>query len=166
MKQLMVWFAVLVSMILFAAWLQKGGLKLTQTTSQAQNLKTMKVGERIINVEIADTEEEQAKGLSDRETLKEDNGMLFVMPKNSFPSFWMKGMQFNIDVIWINENKVVEISKDLPAPDPETSTDELPRYKPTQSTSYVLEVNTGFVDQNNIKVGQKVELPDGLEFHD
>lgn len=162
MKQLLIWFAVLVGMILAAAWLQKGGLKLTQTTSQAQNLKVMKVGDKIVNVEIADTQEGQAKGLSGRETLEENNGMLFVMPKNSYPSFWMKDMQFNIDVIWINENQVVEISKNLPAPDPETPTDELPRYKPTQSTSYVLEVNAGFVDKNNIEVGQSVELPKGI----
>lgn len=163
MKELLIWFGVLVGMILFAAWLQKGGLKLpANTASQIQNTKIMKVADKTINVEIATTEEEHAKGLSGRDSLTTDHGMIFVMKKDSMPSFWMKDMKFPIDIIWINDSEVVDIADNIPPAAAGAVGNDLPRYKSQKPIDYVLEVKEGFIKTNGIKVGDKVELPEGI----
>ena len=164
MKQLLVWFGVLVGMIILAAWLQNGGLKLPKSSiSSAPTTKTMKIGDKTISIEIAQTTEEKAKGLSERDLLAPDSGMLFIMQKNSTPSFWMKGMKIPLDMIWIDDNKVVDISEKAQVPDARIADPDLPRYKPTKQIDYVLEVNSGYAKQNGIKIGTTVELPAGIE---
>lgn len=165
MKQLIIWFGVLVGMIFFAAWLQKGGLKLPAATTETATLNTklMKIGEKTINVEIAATPDEQEKGLSGRDSLGADNGMLFVMKKDSMPTFWMKNMRFNLDIIWINGHEVVDTAENIPAPKEGTLDKDFPRYKSRKPIDYVLEVKEGFIKENGIKIGDKVELPEGVD---
>lgn len=165
MKELLIWFCVLVGMILFAAWLQTGGLKLRtdQPTVSMADTKSMKVGEKTINVEIATTEDEHKKGLSGRDSLSADSGMLFVMKKDSVPSFWMKDMKFPIDIIWINDNEVVDVAESIPPAEVGAVSNDIPRYKSQKPIDYVLEVNSGFIKDNGIKIGDKVEFPDGIE---
>jgi uncharacterized membrane protein (UPF0127 family) len=126
--------------------------------AESSNLARLKIGEKEINIEIADEDKEQQKGLSGMESLPEDQGMLFVYKDLAIPTFWMRGMRFPIDIIWIVGGKVIDFEKRLPNPLPGTSDDELGRYSPTQPISAVLEVNAGFVEKNNIKIGSKVEF--------
>src|SRR3989338_5042145 len=60
-----------------------------------------------IKAELADTPEKRALGLSGRETLGNDEGMLFVFDEPNTRQFWMKNMNFALDIIWIDENKKV-----------------------------------------------------------
>lgn len=160
MKQLAIWFGVLIATMLLAYWLAQGGLKVNQNIISSSQ---MKVGGKTLNIEVADTKEKLERGLSGREKLAENEGMLFVMPQDSQPGFWMKEMKFSIDIIWINDNKVVEVSENLPVPNGENSSDNLLKYYPKQPVDYVLEVNTGFVKENNIKPGIAIKLPPNLE---
>jgi uncharacterized protein len=173
MKQLIGLFALLVFMILAAAWLSKPGnsdlisSKINQTSapqsSSSLTKSTMKVGNTTLNVEVAKTESTRRTGLSEHSKLDSDSGMLFVFDQKDFtPDFWMKGMQFPIDIIWINENKVTQINKKVPVPLPTVADSDLPRYRPTQPIDYVLEVASGVADDKGIKVGDKVELPSGI----
>lgn len=151
-------------MILFAAWLTKGGqLPISfnpQSGQEPQISQTMKVGDKTIKVAIADTPDKQARGLSGRENLPENEGMLFVMDKNSTPVFWMKGMKFPIDIIWIQGTTVVAVTENIPIPSPLDNLDNtLPRYQPSNPVDYVLEVNAGFAKKNNVKEGTPVQLP-------
>src|ERR671921_2143509 len=67
-----------------------------------------------INVSLAETPEQQAKGLSIKNTLNENEGMLFIFDTPKEYSFWMKDMKFPIDIIWISsDNKIVHIEKNL-----------------------------------------------------
>jgi uncharacterized membrane protein (UPF0127 family) len=135
-----------------------------QTLSISDNLPSLAktkiyVGETEIPVEIADTFQKRQKGLSERESLAEREGMLFVFAQKDIqPPFWMKKMKFAIDIIWIDDNKIVQINENVPAPEPDTPNSELKFYSPNQPIDYVLEVNTGFVDENKIKIGDNVNL--------
>lgn len=127
--------------------------------------KTITVGSKIVNIEIVDTPEKRSQGLSGRTELATDNGMLFIFgtegdaPKKDLaPGFWMKDMKIAIDIIWINDNKVVKIDKSVPIPVAGTADNKLSVYSPGQPIDYVLEVNSGFSDLNNIKVGDSVDL--------
>lgn len=67
-----------------------------------KNLTQIKVGDNVINVEIADTADTRTKGLSGRENLASDSGMLFVFSESKQYKFWMKGMKIPLDIIYVN----------------------------------------------------------------
>ena len=115
----------------------------------------MKVGESVVEVMIRDTMEGRRQGLSGFSKLESDEGMLFVFSVASKYSFWMKGMKFDLDFVWIKDNKIVEITEGVVAP----KGDEKPvSVKPQISINKVLEVNKGWVRENKVKVGDKVIL--------
>jgi uncharacterized membrane protein (UPF0127 family) len=125
--------------------------------------KTMTVGSKTIQVEIANTEATREKGLGGVSSLPADHGMLFVFDsKPTNATFWMKGMLIPLDMIWVSDNKVVSINKDIPISPQGTPNSSLPTYSPNIPIDYVLEVNAGFSEQNNITVGSPVVLPSTL----
>ena len=67
------------------------------------------------NVELAKTQEELMKGLSGRNSLPQDQGMLFIFEKPSSYSFWMRGMKFPLDLVFINDKRVVRVFENMPA---------------------------------------------------
>jgi len=118
----------------------------------AQDIRVCFEGGKCIQAEIADRDESRRKGLMFCEKLPQDAGMLFVFEGEARPSFWLKNVKFPLDIIWIDENKtVVGINTEcLPCQENCASiVSEFP-------VRYVLEVNAGFVDENKIKVGDKV----------
>lgn len=118
----------------------------------------IKINETKVKVKIADTEEKRKTGLSKIKKLEENEGMLFVFAeKDVQPSFWLKGMQMAIDILWINDGKVVKIDKNLQPPEANIKDEDLKLYQPEESIDFVLEVAAGFSDQNQIKVGSKYE---------
>jgi uncharacterized membrane protein (UPF0127 family) len=120
---------------------------------------TVVIGQKTINVEVAKTDEEREKGLSGREGLDKDSGMLFVFDEeHNTPKFWMKGMRVALDIIWIKDGKIIKIDKKVPAPEENTPDSQLKTYSAPSSVNYVLEVNSGFCDTNSIKVGDPVTV--------
>lgn len=113
---------------------------------------TVKINNITIPIELADTPQKQIQGLSDRAELGAESGMLFVFPDKKARSFWMKNMHFPLDIIWINDDKIINISKNL-APKGEHP-EKI--YGSEGDANYALEVNGGFCDQNDIKIGDKV----------
>src|SRR3989338_1016337 len=114
----------------------------------------VKIAGQIIRVEVADIPESQAQGLSARQDhLAGGEGMLFVFDAPGRYGFWMKDMNFPIDIIWLGEDmKVVYIVADA---DP-TSYPAV--FSPDTDAKYVLEVPAGFSRTNNLKVGDKVDI--------
>lgn len=94
------------------------------------------------------------RGLSNRRSLGEDQGMLFVFDGYVTPSFWMKEMNFPLDIVWIKDGTVTGLEKNLP---PEG---ERPQkiYRSLTLINYALEVNAGWTDKNNIKIGDQVTI--------
>lgn len=122
------------------------------------NLKIIKIENIEIQVEVAKTNEERGKGLSNRTKLDEKSGMIFVF-NNEKPVFWMKDTKIALDMIWIKNNKIIGIDKNV---QPEIGVPEsrLKKYPSPDSIDYVLEVNGGFSDKSGIKIDQMIS---GLE---
>lgn len=106
----------------------------------------------VLELEIARTPEEHARGLSGRARLAENAGMLFVYEQPTLPGFWMKDMYFALDLIWIDaERRIVAVSSNIA---PETYPEV---FYPPSPVRYVLEVNAGWVKAHNVSVGDEVE---------
>jgi uncharacterized membrane protein (UPF0127 family) len=83
----------------------------------------------------------------------EDEGMLFVFDKEDKYPFWMKGVDFPIDIIWINEKgRVVDAQTALPC------SMHCKNYVPGHPAMYVLEVPAGFAGEHGLKIGSAVDV--------
>ncbi len=119
---------------------------------------SLRVGGTTIPVELADTDATRAQGLSDRESLAQDAGMLFDMGAVTSPTFWMKGMRFPLDLVWIGEDKrVVGVTPDV-RPQPGVADSGLTLYPPPSPIRYVLEVNAGAARRLGLGTGVSVEF--------
>ena len=113
--------------------------------------KEIQIGGVPLRVEVQDTDSLRIKGLSGRESLRENEGMLFIFEESGLYGFWMKDMNFSIDILWISDGKeIVEIAENV-APDtfPEI-------FYPKELAQYVLETQAGFVEKNDIQLKDKV----------
>lgn len=111
-------------------------------------------GEVVINgqsfaVEIAGTPELRERGLSGHAPLAENEGMLFLFERPANQQFWMKGMEFSIDMIWIRDGRVVAITENAT---PE-SFKKLQLFSAGEPVTEVLEVNAGIAQKFGIKKG-------------
>lgn len=109
-----------------------------------------------LEVELAKTNEEWTNGLSNRSSLEENHGMLFISDQLVLPGFWMKDMQFALDIIWIRNGKVIGVAENVPAPKDEEET--LETYHPPKAVNMVLEVNAGWSAENEISEGNVVKV--------
>lgn len=107
-----------------------------------------------IFVAIADNPITRERGLSEVSRLEENQGMLFLFNEPGIYNFWMKDMKFDIDLIWIHNNKIVEITENVPAPD---NPENLKVYFPSKIINSVLEVNAGWAQRNKIEVGDEIQ---------
>jgi len=109
----------------------------------------IQIGTTIFTVELAVTSAEKERGLGYRNDLDPVHGMLFPYDHSEKYSFWMKGMRFPIDILWIRDGKIVDISKNVPV----ATTSTLPIYSPREPANQVLELTAGTSDRNGIKIG-------------
>ncbi|MCK5416653.1 DUF192 domain-containing protein [Candidatus Parcubacteria bacterium] len=114
---------------------------------------SVSINDKIIKVEIADDLFKRTKGLSNVIKLEEDAGMLFKFNDKQIRSFWMKNMNFSLDILWIDGNKIIKISKDLKPEGDEPKN----KYFSLLPVDYVLELNGGYCDRNEIKVGDEIK---------
>lgn len=108
-------------------------------------------------VDVAVTEAQKEKGLGYRASLKPGTGMIFPYDHKDRYAFWMHGMQFPLDFIWIEDTHVADVTKNVPAPADPNRTD-LPVYQPKSPINKILEVNAGDVDTYGIKIGDLVTI--------
>ena len=105
--------------------------------------------------DLAITGEQRTKGLAVKDSLAENESMLFYFSKANEYAFWMKDMKFPIDIIWLDtDRKVIHIEHSLEPCD----SDACPLYKPEGKTQYVLETVAGFAQKNNVIEGTVVEF--------
>lgn len=111
------------------------------------------IGGEVFKVDVSDNSYTLAKGLSGRLSMQNDEGMLFIFKTAGNEGFWMKDMNFSLDIIWMDENfDIVHIEKSLT---PET----YPKiFYPNAQALYVLEVNAGLTDKLGVKVGDRVRF--------
>ena len=106
-----------------------------------------------IPVEVSDTPEKRSLGLGKRDKLKKGWGMLFVFEKRIPHSFWMKNMRFPIDIIWLDNQRIVELAENVPPP----QEGESPKImEPRLPSNFVLELESGRAKALGLKVGKKL----------
>lgn len=115
------------------------------------------VGDRELEVEVVHTAVSITQGLSGRSEIGSD-GMLFAMPASQRHTFWMKDMQFDLDMVWIDDGEVVDITRDVPKPSPGQQLQDLSVYSPSHPANAVLELPAGRADGLGIEVGSAVVL--------
>ncbi len=136
-------------------FLQKSDI-LVPTATPAP-ISTVTIDSQVINVELAISSDQKAKGLSGRKSLDAGGGMLFIFTnENKAQSFWMKDMLIPLDLIWIQGGKIIRIDKNVPAPATSTLDSKLKIYSAGVPVDFVLEVNSGFSDTNGVKVGDTI----------
>jgi uncharacterized membrane protein (UPF0127 family) len=107
-----------------------------------------------VRAEVADTHPERSRGLMHRESLGEDEGMLFVFDTDGIYPFWMKNTFIPLDIVWIDRGyNVVHIEHAEPC-----RSEFCKVYEPNETARYVVEVNAGFTDMNSISVGDAVSI--------
>jgi uncharacterized protein len=128
-----------------------------QGDAQAE-LRTMKlrVGERTLIVEVAETAEEHRKGLSFRSSLPQDRGMIFLFDAPQPQRFWMFGMQFPLDMVFVQNGVVVDYEEQVPTPG---STQNDPAVVTSlEDANMVLEINAGQAKELGIAIGTRIDL--------
>jgi len=110
-------------------------------------------GQRVA-VEIADSPEEQSKGLGERDQLAWHHGMYFEYANPAFYAFWMKGMRFSIDIVWIRNGRIVDLDANVPY---EVGGNG-PTLRPSVLVDAVLEVPAGYANAHGWHVGDRVKF--------
>lgn len=105
----------------------------------------------LVKAEVVESPKKIEQGLAGRETLAEGRGMLFVMPENDFQRFWMRGMQFPIDIIWIASDRVIGCEKNVSPKDERIFTSP-------GKASLVLEVSSGFCDRYFVEINDPIKI--------
>lgn len=115
--------------------------------------KDVKIGSETFRLEIADTEAARTKGLSQRDSIGENEGMLFDFKSADDWRIWMIDMHFNLDIAWLNQSgKVIFIKENAtPASYPEV-------YHASMPSWYVIELPAGSFGRINLSVGDTLDL--------
>ena len=113
---------------------------------------TATIGDVSFSLEVADTDAKRERGLGYRETLCERCGMLFLFDRPDRYGFWMKGMRFPLDILWIREGAVVFLERNL---DPN---DQTRVFVPSAEADRVLELNAGMADRFGIREGSFISF--------
>ena len=120
---------------------------------------TVSVGGAAFGVEVAFTPEDRARGLSGRDSLADGSGMLFVFESGQASSFWMRGMRFDLDFVWIGDGcEVVDIHARVPAPPSGEGVGGLTTYSSQPPARYNLEINAGEAAKRGIEIGDLVRF--------
>ena len=150
-KPILVGLILLISVLLGLLATGVLGGSLFPYEPQGMYLKKISVGGVPVKVEIADTDEARINGLSNRDRIPENQGMLFVFETPGRYPIWMRNMRFPLDVYWIDTNGVIVDAWKNASPD------SYPQiYEPRADASYILEVTAGFSELYNIDIGDTV----------
>lgn len=109
------------------------------------------IGDVDVVVSVARTKSERQLGLSGTESLAPLTGKLFIFERSERYGFWMKEMNYSIDMIWLDEEKRIVHIEEAVTPESYPYI-----YKPDAPAQYVLEVQAHFVTNYAIRVGDRV----------
>lgn len=109
----------------------------------------------LVNVEIVYSGHDKEIGLTEHANLQPNEGMWFIFDESKAYPFWTKGMDFPIDIIWVDENyKIVDLKENLQP----CNIDSCAQYRAKVPIRYALEVPAGFVRSNRIQIGKTIDV--------
>lgn len=152
MKTIILLFAILFGLIFGIIFFQNPNNKipLLGKTPKA------KIDNQTFDVTIAKSSTEKEIGLSEKNNLSQNEGMLFLFDNADYYAFWMKKMKFPIDIIYIKDGKIITIYKNIPAP--KNADENLPIYQPKSPADKVLEINAGLSSKYKFQEGDSVNF--------
>ena len=121
---------------------------------------TIKIDNKILDVQIAETDAQKTRGLMFQNELPDDQGMIFVFSQEQVVPIWMLNMQFPLDIIWFDANgNVIHVEKNVPPCKSalETATCTV-QNADGKKAKYVLEVTAGFTDKFQITENSKMQI--------
>lgn len=124
-------------------------IPIKQTTTPSTTIKN-----HTFHLYIAKAQPDREIGLTKYNSLQKDQGMYFIFETPNYYAFWMKGMKFPIDILFLNSGTVVDIKDSIPPAD--ANDNNPPRYIPIQTADSVLEISAGLSKKYGISVGDKV----------
>lgn len=148
MKRIVIFETAILAFLLFLFFAYNPSPKIKTQTVTVNNYK--------LTVEVADNDALRSRGLSNRAKLDKDKGMLFVFPEDDFYRFWMKDMKFPLDFIWIDNDKIVDLTENVPPP--KSPNEILSAFTAKYPFDKVLEINAGTIKSYNIRIGDKILL--------
>lgn len=125
--------------------------------AESAEQKSLRLGDQLLQVELAMTPAQRQQGLMYRKHLADNEGMLFIYPNSQRRSFWMKNTFIPLSVgLFDDERRLVEIMHmDPPRSQAQT---KLPITSSQQSARYALEVRQGWFEDHEVSIGEDFEL--------
>lgn len=155
MKKLFGVFLLLV-LTAFAATLTKSNSATMQSLQKLFHTSNATIKDQTFTLLLARTEPEREKGLSGRDSLPAQEGMLFLFDKPDYYGFWMKDMKFPLDIIFIHDKQVVTVYQSIQPPAKNAASLQI--VKPSEPADMVLEINAGLSAKYHIQTGDIVTL--------
>ena len=130
-------------------------LSMTFSAPELVNGKTakLKLDTATVTVTVAGSDAARSKGLGGRTSLPDGQGLVFVFDSPTQPMFWMKGVSFPIDIIWVNGNTITEVTANVPPAPAGVPDEQLPKYQPAGPINRAVEVPAGWAAKHNIQPG-------------
>lgn len=132
------------------------GHKSQNLNSSIENLPQVIIRGEVFLVELASSPAEQRQGLAGRQSLEADRGILFIFDQAKILTFWMKDMNFNVDLLWLKGDQIMSWEKNMSAPPAGTPDMELLQYTSPVEVDRVLELPSGTIDRLGLKPGDKI----------
>lgn len=112
---------------------------------------TIRIDDDVIKVEIAESRADKQRWLMFREErLPLNSAMILVYEKSDLYSMWLLNIEYNLDLIWINENgNIVYMVKDA-EPCKNTFDAASCTYKNTKAAKYIIAAASGFIEEHDI----------------
>ena len=119
--------------------------------------KNATINGHIFDLEIVDNIRTRTKGLSDRNVISDNTGMLFVFPSEGLHKFWMKNVHFPLDLLYVSaDHRIIDIQ--TMHPERNVTDARLAIYTPPIDVPLALEVPGGTTSRLNIKVGMLIQF--------
>jgi len=153
MKKVLLTFAILL-IIVGGIYFTNNYFKAGGTISFFKKPAVAIIDNQNFNINVAVLEKDKEVGLSEMNSISQNQGMIFLFDKPEYYSFWMKNMKFPIDIIFINNDQIVTIRDNAKV----IMSEETPMiYSSTQPADKVLEIQAGLSKKYNFKIGDKVK---------
>lgn len=131
--------------------------ELPESKSLSGGLARAELGGEIFSLETADSDVLRERGLSGRDSIPPQGGMLFLFPRPGRYAFWMKNMRFAVDIIWLRGDRIVFIQKNA-APPAAGTAGNIPRYISSEDADKIIEIQAGTAERLGLGSGQQVKI--------
>ncbi len=128
---------------------------LSDGSEEMENFVVVKINDVDLNLEIADDEISRSRGLMFVDDLEDNKGMMFFFEDEDIRYFWMKNVLISLDMLFVSSDlEIVGILENVPP----CKNENCDTYSIDYPSKYVIEVNGGWVDENNVEVGDSIEF--------